>query len=447
MPHIPGSNFQQTPQDFQNQGPLFPRQTEQSFDFGGLASSVLGLVPVVGGILGTAAQFIPGLRNDAADGPDPVAQQLRSANRADAEALIAQLQRTPEFSGRTPQEILQTVLTDADLVGKVELDRGDAQRTVPVRFKRDDLAKLTRLGRQGIPSKPALEAFERFIGRDIAVEALAERAGFDIPNRPSVAEQIQRGRTIDFLQPNTKNQKDPRPFDPDKPTQRQRRLIEAGFQFDPSILEEPNPGTLEIPELQALQTMPAPPGPLGRPNPFTQAGGHSVPQVQTTSFLDSVRETIDDVGGVFSSLGGVAGQVAPLLSLFGVGGGGGGGRSQMQLPDALPGGAPVTRFNFQRGGQSVPQIATSANFLNLLPDVPGVDLAPSITGGANIRPVTRATSRFPRTVQFQHTTPSGNSRVITYRNVGSPVVYSGDLATCKRVKKVSRRLRSAAGGR
>lgn len=38
-------------------------------------------------------------------------------------------------------------------------------------------------------------------------------------------------------------------------------------------------------------------------------------------------------------------------------------------------------------------------------------------------------------------------RLTFYRNVGRPILFSGDMATCKRVKKVGRRARSAAGGR
>lgn len=63
--------------------------------------------------------------------------------------------------------------------------------------------------------------------------------------------------------------------------------------------------------------------------------------------------------------------------------------------------------------------------------------------GLCIQPVRSPAMRFPRTVQTLVTTPSGNTRVVTYRNMGSPILYSGDLAAKKRVNRVRRKL----GGR
>jgi len=71
----------------------------------------------------------------------------------------------------------------------------------------------------------------------------------------------------------------------------------------------------------------------------------------------------------------------------------------------------------------------------------------TMSNGLTIKPMTSQTRRFPSIVQGMVTTPSGNTRVVTYKNMGSPVLYSGDLAACKRVKRISRRVRRAAGGR
>lgn len=70
-----------------------------------------------------------------------------------------------------------------------------------------------------------------------------------------------------------------------------------------------------------------------------------------------------------------------------------------------------------------------------------------VNGALTINPVQRAGRRWPSIVQGMVTTPSGNTRVITYKNMGSPVLYSGDLAACRRVKRVARKVRGAAGGR
>jgi len=40
-----------------------------------------------------------------------------------------------------------------------------------------------------------------------------------------------------------------------------------------------------------------------------------------------------------------------------------------------------------------------------------------------------------------------NGNPVFFRHVGRPVLYSGDLATCKRVKKISARVRRSVGGR
>ena len=102
---------------------------------------------------------------------------------------------------------------------------------------------------------------------------------------------------------------------------------------------------------------------------------------------------------------------------------------------AMPGGAPIS-----------PGPAIQAGF-----DMPFMDIAPQGTmsgmGGTCITPRARGSVGYPSTVQFMAPTPSGNTRVKTYKDKGSCLLYSDDLAACKRVKRVAARARRAVGGR
>ena len=126
-------------------------------------------------------------------------------------------------------------------------------------------------------------------------------------------------------------------------------------------------------------------------------------------------------------IGDIAGQLFPQ----GLGGGWGGMSPGIpQVPQTMPGGFPVQPAFF---------------------DMPGFDIAPqgsmSGMGGACIAPTARGSIGFPTTVQFMAPTPSGNQRCHTYRNKGTALLYSDDLAACKRVKRAAARARKAVGGR
>ena len=139
-----------------------------------------------------------------------------------------------------------------------------------------------------------------------------------------------------------------------------------------------------------------------------------------------------DLSGFFGGLTQVASTVLPILGQSGVFGGPQQSPfpQQMPMPRTLPGGA----------------MATPAGF-----ELPFIDIAPggimSGQGGTCIQPRTRAATGYPGTVQFMASTPSGNTRVMTYKNKGRALLYSDDLAACKRVKRVATRARRAAGGR
>jgi len=108
----------------------------------------------------------------------------------------------------------------------------------------------------------------------------------------------------------------------------------------------------------------------------------------------------------------------------------GGGFAPMPArPIALPGGAPI--------GGAMP--------VGLGLDLPFVDVVPQ--GAACITPRNSVSRRLPARVDVPMVDASGNSKIVTYKNMGRPVLYTGDFAAAKRVKKVAGRARRAAGGR
>lgn len=90
-------------------------------------------------------------------------------------------------------------------------------------------------------------------------------------------------------------------------------------------------------------------------------------------------------------------------------------------------------------GPTAPQAAGFTGFEGF--GLPGVDAVPDQTPGASmgaaacISPRTSGVSRFPARVQFMH-----GDRVVSYRNEGRPLLYSGDVAAKRRVEKVGRKV-------
>lgn len=72
---------------------------------------------------------------------------------------------------------------------------------------------------------------------------------------------------------------------------------------------------------------------------------------------------------------------------------------------------------------------------------------PSLRGNATLTPMVSSSTRIPRQVQFLMPTPSGGQRLVTYRNIGQPVLYSGDYAAVRRVQRVAKKAKRRAGGR
>ena len=156
-----------------------------------------------------------------------------------------------------------------------------------------------------------------------------------------------------------------------------------------------------------------------------------------------------DLSGFFGGLTDLAGAILPALERYGV--------LTPTAPDPnvymqpwppAPRTPPMTTWNPPRRmpGGALP--VQQAGF-----ELPFIDLAPggsmSGQGGTCIGPgpMRMGGASYPNTVQFMTTTPSGNTRCMTYKNKGRALLYADDLQACKRVKRVAARARRASGGR
>lgn len=104
------------------------------------------------------------------------------------------------------------------------------------------------------------------------------------------------------------------------------------------------------------------------------------------------------------------------------------------------------------GGAQIQQAGLFGDLLPLIPEIPrmlfggeGVQLpaAPGAAAGTIFR--VQGPRLVPRRM-FQIVNPSTGS-VVTYKNVGRPILYSGDFAACKRVQRVASKARRRRGGR
>jgi len=200
--------------------------------------------------------------------------------------------------------------------------------------------------------------------------------------------------------------------------------------------------------------------PLDFPGPF--GGTVSVP-----------RPTLgQQIGG---AIGGIGADIAGSILQGALGGGGGGGPQFKRAPTSPtssggPGGTLPPTSSSQTGG-ALEQILlppSEAGFGSGLLEL-GAGLAGSafesltegsplsIFGDSQIQSVRGRASitpresgggvRLPATVTFAVPTPSGGTRMVTYRNMGRPILYTGDLAAVRRVNRVASRARRRRGGR
>ncbi len=177
---------------------------------------------------------------------------------------------------------------------------------------------------------------------------------------------------------------------------------------------------------------PLPPPPVFLPPSGGGFPGGTVPNVST---IFSGIEQLIDFG---------IGTVVPALQQFGVLPTPPGPLSSVpQFPQpsvaqpvAFPGGAPVA------------QIPVMMNLGNLgIGAGPTSQLGPTPGAGACITPRVGTSMRLPSRVDVPVFDSAGNMRFTTFKNVGRPVLWTGDMAIAKRVKKIAGRARRASGGR
>lgn len=87
----------------------------------------------------------------------------------------------------------------------------------------------------------------------------------------------------------------------------------------------------------------------------------------------------------------------------------------------------------------MPMVPTGIGSLLPSIDLPGFDIAAQ--GATCISPMQRTSTRLPSRVDV----PNGRGGFVTFKNMGRPVLWSGDLAACKRVRRVATRAKRAGG--
>lgn len=210
----------------------------------------------------------------------------------------------------------------------------------------------------------------------------------------------------------------------------------------PQLLQQPFADTARADILARLTALESPAG-----SPSTPAIRQPV-STQEVSSMATVPTT--GLGGFFGGLVDVLQASTPLLSAIlpplisrgqpqqFLGGG-------PALPAGqIPGFFPDPRTGTFPATQAMAQFPGQFNFLS--PGVAGPQQAgilPTITATQGACP-----PRLPARIDVPlPPTPGGAPRFVTYKNMGMPVLFRGDLAACKRVRRVGRMVRKAAGGR
>jgi hypothetical protein len=176
---------------------------------------------------------------------------------------------------------------------------------------------------------------------------------------------------------------------------------------------------------------PAAPSPTPSPGPtptygYPPTGSEPVPGGSMA--ITSPLSILGGIGDFIGSIGQMAVQTAPIWQPFAAQAAGltqQWPQPQPQptgVPQSMPGGAPIY----------APSVRPALG-------LPGIDIAP---GGST--PIPR---NLPSSVMVPYVTPSGRSTFTVYRRQGRPLLYSGDLAACKRVKRVASKARRRVGGR
>jgi hypothetical protein len=180
-----------------------------------------------------------------------------------------------------------------------------------------------------------------------------------------------------------------------------------------------------VPQLPGTPQQPGAPLPPGTPVPVPT---QTPKETSKVGFFDTALATVEGLLRQAPGAINVAQQLGflpqqqPIINL------GGqpstqGGFAPVSAPIALPGGAQLAGLDLN----------------------PFFDVAPQ--GAVCISPRATGSFRLPARVDVPVPNKDGTMRFTTYRNMGAPVLFAGDFAAAKRVKRVGAKARRRSGGR
>ena len=142
----------------------------------------------------------------------------------------------------------------------------------------------------------------------------------------------------------------------------------------------------------------------------------------------------------------VAPKMAPIVGGYTPAGSAPAQQQPSRPPEAVPGTwVPISE------GEEVYQVAyqptsTYGGFQTAGFDLPGIDLM--VPESQRIQPIAGGASvRMPSSVTVPYKGTTGRQLYAHYKNMGRPVLYSGDFAAARRVKRVASKARRRSGGR
>ena len=166
-------------------------------------------------------------------------------------------------------------------------------------------------------------------------------------------------------------------------------------------------------------------------------------------------DIVGTVGGALGSVLDVLTTTSPILDLL-LGG------TDVMEPVAHPGGASIGGLPFSTA-PVVPAIQPGfpgpGGIISGIGDVLGIGpggggVLPggsmphvSTSGVATIQATQRTSARLPSTVHVPYHTATGQGKIATYKNMGRAILFTGDLAAARRVRRVASKARSRLGGR
>lgn len=174
-----------------------------------------------------------------------------------------------------------------------------------------------------------------------------------------------------------------------------------------------------------------------------------MPNISTSgSFLGGLSDFVEAIAPIAVPIAqqAIAGALAPSPPRA---------AAPVRQPAALPGGAPLAPAGFLPTGQTgffpvggplpVGQAAFFPDPLPIQQFLPQFLGGVPQAGGATIRPTTTAVTRLPARVDVPTPDAAGNLRFVTFKNMGRPVLWTGDLAACRRVRSIAKRVKKAGG--